>query len=149
MAKKANNQDDQLEEDNILITKDKEQDITADDDILLAKARQMSESDDILGKKEPDLEDDVAVEKKVAQEKFKFPSDAGESPKGEDAFEPFEMEMPQTAVEAPEPKMEELEYLDRQRAQTVAEVRTVKLMSDLLKRQKTPRIIRGVEIDER
>lgn len=49
-----------------------------------------------------------------------------------------------------QPVTEKLEYEieDRGRSQTVALNRTVKLMSELIKNQTTPKNIRGVEIDE-
>lgn len=56
----------------------------------------------------------------------------------------------QLEIAVPEPPMETLEYEleSRPRFQTVALSRNVKLMSELLKKQKTPKNIRGVEIDE-
>ena len=56
---------------------------------------------------------------------------------------PMDMEMEPTIV-----FNNELEYEHMPRSQTVAMVRSIKLMSDLLKRQKTPKNIRGVEIDD-
>jgi hypothetical protein len=59
-------------------------------------------------------------------------------------------EEPHILMEMPQPLAEKLEYSleDRPRFETIVESRNVKLMSKLLQRQSTPKIMRGVEIDE-
>jgi hypothetical protein len=61
------------------------------------------------------------------------------------------MELEMDPTESTNPISNQLVYdlEDRGRSQTMSVSRSVKLMSELIKNQSTPKNIRGVEIDER
>jgi len=61
------------------------------------------------------------------------------------------MELEMEPTESTNPISNQLVYdlEDRGRSQTMSVSRSVKLMSELIKNQSTPKNIRGVEIDER